>query len=856
MTEENSGPAPEAGGKSRRRGWSSVKIRTKLTVMLLIPALALAGMVGVRLYESATEARAVTATAEVVELTEIAADAIHAVQRERLAAAMLVFQENTGLSDAETLMSAFESAEAAADEQLERLEDARSATDLDEAMTGLLVRVDKPLDRLPTVRESVYNTTVAEVHLTVYNSLVARLSAVIDRAVDAADAAELSRHLRTASLLHEIDESSAQMQIMVLGLTDGEPLAEDYRPFMRLTTAREEALVEYRRMVAESDPDAAVFEVGGLGAAPARPANRLDSQIAGSRSDDAQEINHESLMLAYDARHASTANLVDQSLTATVDLAGSIREAVVQRLAIEGAAAVLALAVSVLIGLGISRSVTRGLRDLSDSARRIAMVDLPSAVRHVDEQEGLGGLTAAEFAARTTPPLQTKGENELSEVGEAFNIVHREAIRVAAQQAVLRFHVGSIFVRLARRGNSLTGRLTAELDEAERNEQDPDRLQRLFRLDHLISLVSRANDSLLVLGGASAAKVRTTDAKLGDVLTAAQSRIEYYTRIELAADEGAWVNAEVVDDVVQLLAELMDNATRYSESTAEVMARVLTGRAVIEVRDRGIGIDPTRMRQLNERLRSRAAVDLDAMQAMGLTVVGHLASRHGIEVELRPSIGGGTVAEIAVPGSILSFGKPSRPPVPRQSSFASDAPAEEPLIRRRNAPLFDQQAAAESKQEPAVEDSPTIVLPKQRSTAPEPPPPAPRNLPVPMALSSTAEPPRPLTAIESGIGSVAAERVPALTLDVRYLSADASMRAGHAMPMADPEAMARTVGGLPKRQPMSNLVPGAVEPTPGRTGAPIHRDARTIGATYSAYARGLSGSRTKSSPTNDTRTTP
>ncbi|MCD0443868.1 hypothetical protein LO763_09550 [Glycomyces sp. A-F 0318] len=848
MTEEHPAPAAQDGGRSRR-GWSSVRIRTKLTVMLLIPALALAGMVGVRLYESGTEAQAVTGTAEVVELTGIAADALHAVQRERLAAAMLVFQENTGLSDPETLTASFEAAEAATDEQLARLDDARSGTGLDEAVTALLERADKPLERLGTARDAVYGQTVAEVHLTVYNSLVTRLSAVIDRAVDAADSAELSRHLRAASLLHEIDESSAQMQILVLGLEDGEPLAEDYRPFMRLATAREESLGEYRRMMAESDPDAAVFEVGGLGEAPARPANRLDSQVASARSDDEQEINHDSLMLAYDARHAATANLVDQSLATTVDLAADIRESVVRRLAIEGAAAVLALAISVLIGFGIGRSVTRGLRDLSDSARRIAMVDLPSAVRRVDEQEGLGGLSAAEFAARTTPPLKTKGENELSEVGEAFNIVHREAIRVAAQQAVLRFHVGSIFVRLARRGHSLTGRLTAELDEAERNEQDPDRLQRLFRLDHLISLVSRANDSLLVLGGASAAKVRTTDAKLGDVLTAAQSRIEYYTRIELAADDGAWVDAEVVDDVVQLLAELMDNATRYSESTAEVMARVLTGRAVIEVRDRGIGIDPVRMAELNERLRSRAAIDLDAMQAMGLTVVGHLANRHGIEVELRPSIGGGTVAEIAVPGAILSFGKPSRPPAVAQAFPMGAPPAEEPLIRRRNAPLFDQkQASADS-----VEDTPTLRLPRQRTDSPPPPPPPVRA--APMALSSTAAPPLPLTAIESGLGP-GAERVPELTLDVRYLSAGPSLRAGHAMPAADPMSMARTVGGLPKRQPMSNLVPGAVESAPGRTGAPIHRDARTIGATYSAYARGLSGSRTKPSPTNDTRTSP
>jgi signal transduction histidine kinase len=467
------------------------------------------------------------------------------------------------------------------------------------------------------------------------------------------------------------------------------------------------------------------------------------------------------------------------------------------------------------------------------------MVDLPTAVRRVDQQQGLGGLSPSEYAARTTPPLQVQGENELSEVGEAFNIVHREAIRVSAQQALLRFHVGAIFVRLARRGHSLTGRLTAELDEAERNEQDPERLQRLFRLDHLASLIGRANDSLLVLGGSSAAKVRTTDASLDEVLQAAQSRIEYYTRIEAGADDGAWVKADVVDDVVQLLAELMDNATRYSESAAEITARVLTGKVIIQVRDHGIGIEPERLGRLNERLTRDTPVDLEAMQAMGLTVVGFLAGRHGIEVELRPSIGGGIVAEVAVPGALLSFTAPPKvervperptaiaaPPPPR--------PAPIPVPRQReNAPLFNQSAAPPP--------APPRPAPQQRPA----PTAGPRALPAGPSRTAIEGDTRPLPVLSSAATAYLSE-MPEITFEVTVVHADPSLRAGQALPRAEPAPPLSGPGGLPTRKPMSNLVPGAIAPSPGRDGTPIERNPRSIGATYSAYARGLSGSRTPS----------
>ena len=816
--QDDRAPASAETAPEKAPWWSSVKIRTKLAIILLIPALTLTAMVGVRLVESAAEASAAAETTELVGLIGEVSAVIQDMQAERLAAAMIITGENTGFAEASDLQARFQEARQASGDSLDTLAETREAAgqDLDTEMFDLLERVDRPIGQLEVARRAVADGSVSEVHLTVYDSVVARLSAILDRAVDVTGSADLSSGLRAASLLLDIDETSEQMHLLVLGLQHDRPLAEKYRPFVGLVADREESLSEYRRLIAGTDLDEEVSVVGGLGGGDARPANRIENQVAGGRPDEPQDIDHEALAAAYSARHAATAGLLDDTIERTGTTAAELRESVVQRLVLEGAIAVAAMAIAVLIALGLSRSVTRGLRGLSASARQVAMVDLPQTVKSVDDQEGLGGLTPFEFAARTTPPLRTRGSDELAEVGEAFNIVHREAVRISAQQALLRHHVGAIFVRLARRGHSLTGRLTSELDEAERNEQDPDRLQRLFRLDHLVSLIGRTNDSLLVLGGASAAKVRVAQAKFADVLTAAQSRIEYYTRVELAAEDGAWVKAEAVDDVVQLLAELMDNATRYSESSAEVSARVLTGRVVVQIRDHGIGIDPERTAQLNDRLRRRVPVDLEAMRAMGLTVVGHLAARHGIEVELRPSIGGGTVAEVAVPGSILSFTEPeSAPARPSAIAAGNAAPPPDPLNGRRNAPLFEQSAASRPAPSPA------------RGVA------AVDTRPAPQAIEGPTE---------------VLARLPQVRFDVGY--AEPSLLAGAALPQAQEEVATYTEGGLPVRQPMSNLVPGAVASTRERPDEPVRRDPRTIGATYSAYARGLSGTRSKTHSRN------
>jgi anti-sigma regulatory factor (Ser/Thr protein kinase) len=467
-------------------------------------------------------------------------------------------------------------------------------------------------------------------------------------------------------------------------------------------------------------------------------------------------------------------------------------------------------------------------------------------------------LTPEQFADSTRAPVDVRGRDELAEVGAAFNAVHREAVRVAAEQATTRVGIAAMFEILARRGQRLAGQLAAELDAQEKDEQDPDRLAQLFRLDHLATLLTRTNDSLLVLGGGASARPRKSDEALTDVLRAAQGQVEQYTRIEFGfTDDLVAIRARAVDDLVALLAELMDNGCVYSDQPVIVSASVLTDRVVIQIVDAGIGIDEGQRRVFNERLATRAPLDLAAVRAMGLTVVGWLAARHRIRVELRPAQRG-TIVDVTVPAGLFTVDTS-----PRRALGADDTRI--PVLAGARAggglsagPVAGSEWRGQPAGPPAaplfqVTGSPAVPQPRQATEPAGLPvagrPPAAADLadatvemrlPIFEAVQSTsawfAAAPASLTVDAVG-GEPAAP--PAGTWQTR---ADTGWQAAAAA--AQPAVAETTHNGLPKRNPMANLVPGSVDPD--RSAAPVadHRDPHAVGATMAAYGRGLARSRT------------
>lgn len=78
---------------------------------------------------------------------------------------------------------------------------------------------------------------------------------------------------------------------------------------------------------------------------------------------------------------------------------------------------------------------------------------------------------------------------------------------------------------------------------------------------------------------------------------------------------------------------------------------------MVEIHDRGIGLPPEELADINHHLAEPPTVDVAISQRMGLYVVGRLADRHGIRVQLRPSEGGqGTTALAMLPDTITYRG--------------------------------------------------------------------------------------------------------------------------------------------------------------------------------------------------------
>lgn len=347
---------------------------------------------------------------------------------------------------------------------------------------------------------------------------------------------------------------------------------------------------------------------------------------------------------------------------------------------LNGALIFLVLGVSLVGAFVMARSMIRSLRRLQDTATKVAQERLPELVRQLSESD-------PQDVDASVESVGVHSKDEIGQVAAAFDDVHREAVRLAAEQALLRGNVNAMFTNLSRRSQGLIQRQLSLISELESREADPDQLSSLFKLDHLATRMRRNGENLLVLAGEEPGRRWTRPVPLVDVLRAAASEVEQYERIELSSVPATEVAGRVVNDLVHLLAELLENATSFSspQTKVKVTGHALPdGRVLIEIHDTGIGLSPEDLSAINERLASPPTVDVSVSRRMGLFVVGRLSQRHGIRIQLRPSDSGGTTALVMLPVDVAQGGKkvPSKKGGPAAAQAASGVAA----ARRGGAP--------------------------------------------------------------------------------------------------------------------------------------------------------------------------
>jgi signal transduction histidine kinase len=631
-------------------------IWSKLGLIMIVPTIATIVVGTNGLVSHIQDAKDADRARSLASLTEAAGVLVHGLQDERASAVILLGTRDSGAK--QNRLTAYRDAHSAVDAaQRPYAERSAATSDLPTNFAKLLQDISQNLGDLATTRSQVEagKITISSAK-SWYQVLINNLLTIGDSAAQLAGDSNLSDRIRAASSLsREKEFLSLERTVVLDAFSQGGMTPKLKEEFIATLTGQQQALQSFQSVATQSERGQYDQTVSG---SALREAN--------SRTGDVRElVGSNTTALPFDVTDWDTAMVGQAELLRDVEdaldrnmvkAATDRRDQVTRTVLIETGVLLGMLLLAILFAWLVARSMARSLRELRHGALSVAQYGLPQAVARLRDPALSTQLSSQQIAAQIAEPLPVRSKDEFGQVTEAFNAVHLEAVRTAAEQAALRSSVATMFVNLARRSQILVDRLIGHLDRLERGEEDPDALAELFQLDHLATRMRRNDENLLVLAGADSTRVQREPAALLDVLRAAQSEVEHYTRIEFGViDRDIEVAAHAVNDLVHLLAELFDNATAFSppDSHVVVEARRVGDRATLYVEDRGIGISSEQLAELNERLATPPLVDVAVSRMMGLVVVARLAARHGVKVELRRGAERGTIADVMLPTSVL-----------------------------------------------------------------------------------------------------------------------------------------------------------------------------------------------------------
>ncbi|MGW1327441.1 nitrate- and nitrite sensing domain-containing protein [Streptomyces antibioticus] len=348
--------------------------------------------------------------------------------------------------------------------------------------------------------------------------------------------------------------------------------------------------------------------------------------------------------------------------------------------AVAGFVGLAAVGLSLWFSVRGARRISRRLETLRDDADLLATRQLPDVMRRLSAGDDVDAVAEA-------PPLAAEegDADEIDQVGRSFNSARLAAVEAAVTQATLRRGLFAVLLNIARRNQALVHRQLKLVDTLERRTDDPEILGQLFGIDHLTTRMRRHAESLIILSGAVPGRRWRRPVPVADVVSSAVGEIEDYTRVVVPPMPEIGVAADAVADVVHLIAELLENATVFSPPHTQVTVRTgrVSGGFVVEIDDRGLGLDPDQLADAQRTLTDPDAFDPTRHDRLGLYVVGRLAARHDIQVTLRDSPYGGTTAVVLLPSTVLA---PVTPPGAAPAAPTDDATPEDARTPGRAVP--------------------------------------------------------------------------------------------------------------------------------------------------------------------------
>lgn len=358
--------------------------------------------------------------------------------------------------------------------------------------------------------------------------------------------------------------------------------------------------------------------------------------LGGERTSGSRESETLGTELLFVADPIASGGTVHGAVRLTLDMADVNARIRSFWLALVGVAAVVLVAVA-LIGWVIARSVSRPLRELTETADRFASGDLAVA------STGIGGPAEIRALDETMATMAVRLDGLLASQ-RAF--VSDASHQLRTPLTALRLRLENLQARLERGDDP--GSLGDEIERA---------IVETGRLSELVS-------SLLQLARTDELRTTTTV----DARPLVNERVDTWAA---AADErgvrlvgppagGSPVEVRVVGGAVeQILDNLIDNAVLASSAGDEIAVRLATtdSVAVVSVIDHGAGLSDADKRDAVRRF-WRGDVTRSGT-GLGLAIVDALATASGGSVSLTDTTGGGLTVAVELPRAQPSADRPA-----------------------------------------------------------------------------------------------------------------------------------------------------------------------------------------------------
>ena len=700
------------------------------------------------------------------------------------------------------------------------------------------------LSQLPQVRAKVDSGTIGlEEAQNDYSATVESLF-TIDDSLASLDDKKFARDVRVSLQLNRAAEVVSQENALISGiLASGRLARREYLQLVQVIGAQRYTFGKALEAVETSDPD--TYRTLTSDGPFTRLRGLENTLLTKSRLNRPAPVTSAQWRAVADPTTAQLSKAVFDYGDKLVDRATPIAIGVIVRLLLAGGLGLLAVIASIIVSITTARDLMRQLEKLRVAARELADKRLPGVV------ERLGRGEKVDVAAEA-PPLRF-GEDEVGQVGHAFNSVQETAIRTAVEQAELRRGIRDILLSLARRSQALVHRQLTLLDTMERRQDDSRELEDLFHVDHLATRMRRNAENLIVLSGATPARGWRRPVPMIDVVRSSVAEVEDYTRVTVMPMGDVSLAGRAVGDIVHLLAELIENAVSFSPpyTQAQVSGHLVAHGYAVEIEDRGLGMTDEILADINERVTDPPEFNLSSSAHLGLYVVGRLAMRYDIKVSLKHSSYGGTTAVVRIPRELVVEGPESEAaaaslggPVGVGAGGGMTATSYGDVPARVSEATVLEPPALPSSAESSAPLTARASAPPSAETATGPGD-------EPAAASSEVPPPSAETS----------DGLPPLPRRTSMTPREAEPAEASAVSTPPPAAQTTTPGGLPVRVPPASVTPALRTdgPSDAAAGAPEDDDVPTpdeirksFGGLQAGTRRGRSDAAAKTGATDHT----